>query len=198
MQGSFLFLGTVPPGAEPELEREEEYQMPNVRNQAMMESIKADLDGVQAMWVVDACGLTVKETEALRRAIREAGATMKVYKNTIMRKALAELELVNMDEILEGPSAFVFCTGDVAAAAKAITEFAKENKNLEVKGGMMDGAFTTPEQVAAIASLPSKEELIAMVAGAISGVARGIAVCIDAVPSGLARAINQVADQKAA
>ena len=91
--------------------------MPNVRNQAMMESIKADLDGVQAMWVVDACGLTVKETEVLRGAIREAGATMKVYKNTIMRKALAELELVNMDEILEGPSAFVFCTGDVATAS---------------------------------------------------------------------------------
>lgn len=172
--------------------------MPNARNQEMMEAIKADLADVQAVWVVDACGLTVKEVEALRRSIREAGAIMKVYKNTIMRKALAELDLVNMDEILEGPSAFVFCAGDVAAAAKAITEFAKENDKLEVKGGMMDGAFTTPEEVAAIASLPSKEELIAMVAGAISGVARGLAVSINGVPSGLAQAIKQVADQKAA
>ena len=172
--------------------------MPNARNKEMMESIKADLADVQAVWVVDACGLTVKETQALRRSIREAGATMKVYKNTVMRKALAELDLVNMDEILEGPSAFVFCQGDVAAAAKAITEFAKENKNLQVKGGMMEGTFVTPEEVAAIASLPSKEELIAQIAGAISGVARGLAVCINGVPSGLARAIQQIADQKAA
>jgi large subunit ribosomal protein L10 len=172
--------------------------MPNARNIEMMENIKADLEGVNAVWVVDACGLTVKEVEGLRRSIREAGAIMKVYKNTVMKKALAELDLVNMDEILEGPSAFVFCSGDVAAAAKAVTEFAKENKNLEVKGGMMDGAFTTPEEVAAIASLPSKEELIAKIAGAISGVARGLAVSINGVPSGLAQAIKQVADQKAA
>ena len=163
-----------------------------------MENIKADLDGVTAVWVVDACGLTVKEVEGLRHSIRESGAIMKVYKNTIMKKALAELDLVNMDTILEGPSAFVFCGEDVAAAAKAVTEFAKENKNLEVKGGMMDGTFVNADEIKAIASLPSKEVLLAQIAGAISGVARGLAVCINGVPSGLARAIQQVADQKAA
>jgi len=172
--------------------------MPNARNQEMMEAIKADLEGAKAVWVVDACGLTVKEVEALRRAVREAGAAMKVYKNTIMRIALKETDSVNMDSILEGPSAFVFCEGDVAAAAKAITEFAKENDKLEVKGGMMDGEFYDAAQVAAIASLPSKDVLLAQIAGAISGVARGLAVTINGVPSGLARAIQQVADQKAA
>lgn len=172
--------------------------MPNARNQEMMENIKADLEGVSAVWVVDACGLTVKEVEGLRRAIRESGAIMKVYKNTIMQKALAELDMVNMDEILAGPSAFVFCGGDVAAAAKAVTEFAKENEKLEVKGGMMDGKFVNAEEIKAIASLPSKEVLLAQIAGAISGVARGLAVSINGIPSGLARAIQQVADQKAA
>ena len=172
--------------------------MPNARNLEMMENIKADLEGVSAVWVVDACGLTVKEVEALRRSIRESGAIMKVYKNTIMQKTLAELDLVNMDEILAGPSAFVFCGGDVAAAAKAVTEFAKENDKLEVKGGMMDNAFVTAEEIKAIASLPSKEVLLAQIAGAISGVARGLAVSINGIPSGLARAIQQVADQKAA
>ena len=147
---------------------------------------------------LEACGLTVKEVEGLRRSIRETGAVMKVYKNTVMKKALAELDLANMDEILEGPSAFIFCGNDVAAAAKAITEFAKENKKLEVKGGMMDNAFVTAEEIKAIASLPSKEVLIAQIAGAISGVARGLAVCINGVPSGLARQIQQIADQKAA
>ncbi len=172
--------------------------MPNARNQEMMEAIKADLADVQAMWVVDACGLTVKEVEGLRRTIREAGAVMKVYKNTIMRIALKEAEAPEMDDILEGPSAFVFCSGDVAAAAKAITEFAKGNETLSVKGGMMDGKFVTAEEVAAIASLPSKEELLAKIAGAISGVARGVATSINGVPSGLAQAIKQVAGQKAA
>ena len=172
--------------------------MPNARNIEMMENIKADLESTTAVWVVDACGLTVKEVEGLRRSIRETGAVMKVYKNTVMKKALAELDLANMDEILEGPSAFIFCGNDVAAAAKAITEFAKENKKLEVKGGMMDNAFVTSEEIKAIASLPSKEVLIAQIAGAISGVARGLAVCINGVPSGLARQIQQIADQKAA
>ena len=172
--------------------------MPNVRNQEMMAAVKADLGSAQAVWVVDACGLTVKETQELRRSIREAGASMKVYKNTIMRIALKELDSVNMDSILEGPSAFVFCEGDVAAAAKAITEYAKANKKLEVKGGMMEGKFVDAAQVAAIASLPSKEELIGMVAGAISGVARGLATTINGVPRGLAQAIKQLSEQKAA
>ena len=172
--------------------------MPNARNQEMMESVKADLANAQAVWVVDACGLTVKETQELRRSIREAGATMKVYKNTIMRIALKDMELANMDSILEGPSAFVFCEGDVAAAAKAITEFAKTNKTLEVKGGMMEGTFVDAAQVADIASLPSKDVLLAQIAGAISGVARGLAVTVNGVPSGLARALQQLADQKAA
>ena len=71
-------------------------------------------------------------------------------------------------------------------------------KKLEVKGGMMDNTFIAADEVQAIASLPSKEVLIAQIAGAISGVARGLAVCINGVPSGLARAIQQIADQKAA
>ena len=106
--------------------------------------------------------------------------------------------LMRVGAILEGPSAFVFCDGDVAAAAKAITEFAKENKKLEVKGGMMDNTFIAADEVQAIASLPSKEVLIAQIAGAISGVARGLAVTINGVPSGLARALQQIAEQKPA
>ena len=109
-------------------------------------------------------------------------------------------ELVKMIEETFGVSAAapVAVAAGPAAAAKAVTEFAKENKKLEVKGGMMDGAFVGAEDVKAIASLPSKEVLIAQIAGAISGVARGLAVCINGVPSGLARAIQQIADQKAA
>ena len=92
--------------------------MPNAKNQSMLSAIKEDLEGAGAVWVVDACGLTVKEVEALRNAVRESGACMKVYKNTVMRIALSESELPTLDDMLHGPSAFVFAGSDVAAAAR--------------------------------------------------------------------------------
>ncbi len=172
--------------------------MPSAKNQATLSSIKEDLEGAGAVWVVDACGLTVKEVQELRRNVREAGAVMKVYKNTLVNLALAEAELPTLDDMLHGPSAFVFAGNDVAAAAKAVKEFSKTNETLTIKGGLMDGAEVTAAEVEAIASLPSREELYAKIAGAISGVARGLAVALNGVPSGLAQATNAVANQKEA
>ena len=187
-----------PRGAEPEFEKKEVYYMPNAKNQEMLTKIKGDLDGVSAVWVVDYCGLTVKDIQALRTAIRESGASLKVYKNTLMHIALEESNLPTLDDMLAGPSAFVFAGNDVAAAAKAVKTFAKANKNLEIKGGLMEGAQVSAAQVEAIASLPSREELLAQIAGAISGVARGLAVALNGVPSGLAQVTKAVADQKEA
>lgn len=172
--------------------------MPNAQNKETLVKIKEDLANTQAVWVVDYRGLTVKEAQQLRRDIRSAGGHLSVYKNTLMHIALSESDLPTMDDLLSGPSAFVFSSEDAAATAKAIKNFAKTNKNLVIKGGLMDGVQYNAAEVEAIASLPSREELIAKIAGAISGVARGLATTIDAVPSGLARAINQVSEQKPA
>ena len=172
--------------------------MPNAQNIEMLASIKEDLGAANAVWVVDYRGLTVKELQSLRRSVRESGASLKVLKNTLVRIALADANLPTLDDILEGPSAFVFAGADVAAAAKVVKEFAKTNKKLEIKGGLMEGQAVSAAEVEAIASLPSREELIAQIAGAISGVARNLAVCVDAVPAGLARAVNAVAEQKQA
>jgi large subunit ribosomal protein L10 len=121
---------------------------------------------------------------------------MKVYKNTIVRIALANAGEPAMDEILAGPSAFVFAGSDVAASAKVLRDFAKDNKDLEIKGGLMEGAVLSASEVEAIASLPSRDQLMAQIAGAISGVARGLATTISGVPRGLAQSIKQVAEQK--
>ena len=172
--------------------------MPNVKNQETLVQIKADIEASHAMWIVDYCGLSVKEIQALRGAIREAGASMKVYKNTLMHIALKESDLPTADDMLQGPSAFVFAGEDVAAAAKAVKNYAKDNDKLEIKGGIMDGAVLNAEQVEAIASLPSREELYAQIAGAISGVARGLAVTLNGIPRGLAQVTKAVADQKEA
>lgn len=172
--------------------------MPNAQNQEMLANIKADLEAAGAVWVVDYRGLAVKEIQQLRRNIREADGQMKVYKNTIMHLALSQADLPTLDDLLAGPSAFVFAGTDVAASAKAIKEFAKDNENLQIKGGLMDGAAVSAAEVEAIASLPSREVLMAQIAGAISGVARGLATSINGVPRGVAQVVKAVADQKEA
>ena len=146
--------------------------MPSVKNETKLAQIKEDLEGAGAVWVVDACGLTVKETQALRQAVREAGASMKVYKNTLMHIALADAELPTLDS--------------------------KTNDTLEIKGGLMEGAAVSAAEVEAIASLPSREELYAHIAAAINGVAQGLATAINGVPRGLAQVTKAVADQKEA
>ena len=172
--------------------------MPNAQNIEMLEQIKGDLEGASAMWVVDYRGLTVADIQSLRRNVRDAGAVMKVYKNTIMHLALEQTDQPTLDDLLAGPSAFVFAGEDAAAAAKAVKDFAKGNDNLAIKGGLMDAVALSAAEVEAIASLPSREELIAQIAGAISGAARGLATAINGVPRGLAQATKAVADQKAA
>lgn len=172
--------------------------MPTQKKAEQIEEIAGKFQEAGACWFVDARGLTVAEVQQLRRNIRAAGGLMKVYKNTLTIRALAQLELPTCEEILAGPTAFVFAGADVAAAAKAVSEFAKDNDNLEIKGGLMDGAILDAAEVEAVAALPSKEVLLGQIAAAISGVARGLAVTINGVPSGLAQSIRQVSEQKAA
>ena len=172
--------------------------MPNAHNVETLVKIKEDLGSIDAMWVVDYRGLSVKEVSDLRSKIREAGAGMKVYKNTLMHIALAELDLPAMDQILEGPSAFVLSGEDPVASAKVLKDFAKTNKNLAIKGGMMDGLFVDAEQVQAIASLPSREELIAKLLGTISNPLVQTVRVLNAPMEAFARCVSQIAEQKPA
>ena len=152
--------------------------MPNAINVENMGKINADLEGLVALWVVDYRGLTVKESEQLRRSITAAGAKMAVYKNTLVRKAIKEAGLPELDEILNGPSAFVFAAGDPVASAKAVKQFAEATKKLTIKGGIMDGEALTAEQVEAIAALPSRDELIGQIACSLTQVASQLAIAL--------------------
>lgn len=172
--------------------------MPNKQNIAGVEQLTADLKEITAMWVVDYRGLTVKQSEALRRSIREADAKMIVCKNTLMRLALKNNEMPDLGDVLSGPSAFVLAAGDPVASAKAIKEFAAKNPNLVIKGGVMDGAAYDAAQVEAIASLPSREQLIAQLLGTISNpMVKMVRVCNGPMEY-FARAVSAIADQKSA
>ncbi|MEF2845721.1 MAG: 50S ribosomal protein L10 [Eggerthellaceae bacterium] len=170
--------------------------MPSVQNTERLEVIKHDLEDIQAVWVVDYRGLTVKESEELRNSIREAGATMKVHKNTLVRLALKEMDMPSLDEILSGPSAFVFAAGDPVASAKALKDFAKKNENLVIKGGIMDGAFVDAEAVEKIAALPSREELIAKLLGSLQNPMVKTVRVLNGPMEAFARCVSQIAEQK--
>lgn len=172
--------------------------MPNKQNVESLENIKADLADLSAMWIVDYRGLTVKQIQELRRNIRQADAQMKVYKNTLMKIAAKDAGLPEMETELAGPNAFVFAHNDPVSSAKVLKDFAKDNDALNIKGGIMDGQLIGEADVKAVASLPSREEIYAMFAGAVSGIARGLATTVNGVGQGLAQTISQVAEQKPA
>jgi large subunit ribosomal protein L10 len=172
--------------------------MPNKAKVELVVKIKEEFEAADAVWVVDYRGLSVKQAEALRARIREQGASLKVYKNSFTERALIELELPSLGAILEGPSAFVFVSGDPVASAKAIKTFAKENESLEVKGGLLNKAVVSAEQIKAIADLPSREELIARLIGSIRSPLTGIVQVINGPASQLVRTLGAIAEKKAA
>jgi large subunit ribosomal protein L10 len=172
--------------------------MANIAKEEAVRSIVEDIKNSTAIWVVDYRGLTVKESESLRKAIRESDAQMKILKNTRTKRALAELEMPTLDDILAGPSAFVFTNSDPVAAAKALKAFSKENKNLVIKGGIMDGRAVNAEQVIAIADLPSREQLIAQLLATMQGPMSGLVRVLNGPMSSFARVLDAIKETKVA
>lgn len=163
---------------------------------AEIESHIANTNGV---FVVGYKGLTVKQAQELRHQLREVGAEMKVYKNNLVRLALKNQDQPEIDDVLFGPTAYVFYENEPVEPAKALKEFVQKSKGvLEIKGGISEGKAVTAEDVNAIADLPTKDQLLGQIAGLINGFARDIAVCVNGVSSGLARQIQQISEQKAA
>ena len=172
--------------------------MPCTANVNMLEKVAGSIEASKGVFVIDYLGLSVKETQELRRALREVGAEMKVYKNNIVKIALEKAGLPAIDDVLVGTTACVFYENDPVDAAKVIKEASKKFNKLEFRGGITDGVVVNAEQAIAIADLPSREELYAHIAAAINGVAQGLATAINGVPRGLAQVAKAVADQKVA
>ncbi|MCQ2751902.1 MAG: 50S ribosomal protein L10 [Coriobacteriales bacterium] len=169
--------------------------MPTQEKIDQVAQIEECFKNANACWLIDARGLSVQQSQTLRRNIREAEGHMHIFKNNLAAIAIKNLELPNMDELLVGPTAFVYADGDVAAPAKAIKDFAKENEALEIKGGFMDGEVLDADAVKKIADLPSKEVLIGMLLGVMQGPLVGLARCCAGPMEATARAIQAIADK---
>jgi large subunit ribosomal protein L10 len=132
---------------------------------AAVDEIKDRLSAADATLLTEYRGLTVTELAALRAALRDSGTQYKVFKNTLARRAAEAADLSDILDLLEGPTAFAFVSGDVAGAAKALRDFARTNDKLVVKGGLLNGAILTADQIDELAKLPSRDELLARIAG---------------------------------
>ncbi|CAK6694701.1 MULTISPECIES: 50S ribosomal protein L10 [unclassified Synechococcus] len=163
--------------------------------QQIIEELKGLLGEAEMALVLDYKGLSIKEMSDLRTRLQANSGICKVTKNTLMRRAIdGNSAWSELDSLLTGTNAFVLIKGDVGGAVKAVQSFQKDTKKSDVKGGLYEGKLLSQNDIKAIAELPSKEVLIAQIAGAINAVATKLAVGINEVPSGLARALQQHAD----
>ena len=122
-------------------------------------------------------GLTVGETNELRKKLRENDSEFKVYKNTLSKRALESLN-VNIDEHLNGPKAIAFGK-DAIAPIKVLSDFAKDHKALELKVGVVDGEIANIDMLNELASIPSREGLLTMLAAGLMGTVKDLSICLD-------------------
>lgn len=164
--------------------------------QAIVAELKETLNESQLALVINYQGLTVAEITDLRRRLRPVGAVCKVTKNTFMGIAIdGQDNWQPMTELLNGASAFLLVKEDISGAIKAYQDFQKASKKTELRGGVMEGRLLKEADVKALGDLPSKEQLIAQIAGAINALASKIAVGINEVPASLGRGLRAVSEQ---
>lgn len=164
---------------------------------AMVAEIKETLSEAQLAMVIDYQGLSVSEIMDLRRRLRPSGTVCKVSKNKLMGIAIeGDSNWQPMSEFLKGSSAFLLVKDDLSGAIKAYQDFQKATKKTELRGGVMEGRALSQADIKALGDLPSKEQLMAQIAGAINGLATKIAVAINEVPASLARGLQAVSDQQ--
>ncbi|MBQ5425678.1 MAG: 50S ribosomal protein L10 [Pseudobutyrivibrio sp.] len=152
--------------------------------QPIVNEIAEAVKDAASVVVVDARGLTVAEDTQLRKQLREAGVTYKVYKNTLMKRAFEGTDFAQLDDVLEGPSAIAVAKEDATAPARILSKFAKTASNLEIKAGVVEGTFYDAKGMAAVASVPSREELLSKLLGSLQSPI-----------TNFARVLNQIAEQ---
>ncbi len=135
--------------------------------QPIVQEISEHVKDAQSVVIVDYRGLTVAEDTELRRQLREAGITYKVYKNTLMNFAFKDTEFESLAPVLEGPSAIAISSTDATAPARILSKFAKNAPALEIKAGVVEGTFYDANGMKAIAAVPSREELLSKFLGSI-------------------------------
>jgi large subunit ribosomal protein L10 len=161
-----------------------------------IEEIAAQIEGAEAIFAVDYRGISVPQAAELRGKLREAGASFRIVKNRLTKRAAEQVGENRLDEFLTGPVALTFVSGDTAQAAKAISTFNKEHEILTFKGGFMGDLALDEEKFKSIARLPARETLDGQLAGVVASPLTGLVRGLGSMVSGLANQLQQLQGQK--
>ncbi len=149
----------------------------------VVQEISGYLNGATAAVLVDYRGLTVAQDTALRKELREAGVTYKVYKNTMINFAVKDTVFADLSQKLDGPTAIAITSGDATAPARILAKFAKRAEKLQLKAGVVEGTYFDENGIVAIASIPSRDELLGRLFGSMKSPI-----------TNMARVLNQIAE----
>lgn len=152
--------------------------------QPIVDEISEQIKDAQSVVIVDYRGLTVAQDTDLRKQLREAGCTYKVYKNTMMKRAFAGTDCEQLSDLLEGTNAVAISKDDATAPARIIAKVAKDAPALEIKAGIVEGTFYDAEGMKTIASVPSRDELLSRLLGSLQSPI-----------TNFARVLKQIADK---
>jgi large subunit ribosomal protein L10 len=169
---------------------------PRPEKVAVVNEVRERLDGSEGAILTEYRGLTVRELAALREALAAAGGDYKVYKNTLVKLAIAGGRHESLESLLQGPTGIAFVSGEVSAVAKALRDYARANPALIVKGGLYGEGLLSAEELAVLADLPSRDVLLARLAGAIAAPMQQMASLLQALPRSLAYGLSALLDQK--
>ena len=158
----------------------------------LAEELRAARTGI----LVDYKGITVEEDTKLRKELRESGSHYKVVKNTLLSLALKEAGIEGMDSVLEGTTAVAVHSEDYVAPAKILGKFADKNEKFTIKAGFIDGKVVSIDQVKTLASLPSKEILVAQALRGLNGPISGLVTVLNGTLKGLVVALNAIAEKQ--
>ena len=162
---------------------------------AVIDEVAGQIAEADAVFAVDYRGISVPQAADLRTRLRDADASFRVVKNTLTERAADKAGAEALKELLVGPTAMTFVRGDAATAAKALRDFRRATQLLEFKGGWMNGAALSPAEIDAIAQLPSREVLYGRLVGMVASPLTGLAGALGGLIGGLARQLQQMADQ---
>jgi large subunit ribosomal protein L10 len=162
---------------------------------AVVEEIAGQIESAQAIFAVDYRGLSVAQAAELRERLRDSDTRLRVVKNSLSERAADRAGAESLKALLTGPTALALVGGDAAQAAKALNDAARAFNLLDFKGGVMNGAALSAEDVRSIARLPSREVLNAQLVGTIAAPISGLVRTLNALIAGIAIQLQAVADQ---
>jgi large subunit ribosomal protein L10 len=170
---------------------------PRPEKVAVVDEVRQHFEQSSAAILTEYRGLKVKDLAGLRRTLRSNGGEYKIYKNTLVRLAAKESGLEALAEMLVGPTGITFVDGDAAAVAKVLRDYSRTNPLLLIKGGVLGEKIIGAQETAALAELPSREVLLAQLAGAIAAPMQQFAALLKALPQNLAYGLAALRDKKA-